>query len=124
MTITVRALAELEANRTAAMIAGDVELMGELFADGLVYTHSTGNIDTKSSLIEAIVSGRLRYRAVRRHHDRYAIFDAAAVIESRMDLDITAAGVERTVRAQATIVWARHQDRWQFVAWHAVPIPA
>jgi len=39
----------LEVERYAAMIAGDVEALGRLLSDRLVYSHSTGDHDSKAS---------------------------------------------------------------------------
>jgi hypothetical protein len=39
----------LEDERYAAMIASDVEALGRLLSDRLVYSHSTGDHDSKAS---------------------------------------------------------------------------
>jgi len=56
----------LEDRRIEAMTKGDVQTLEEILADDLIYTHTTARIDTKSSSIEAISSGRSNYRSVER----------------------------------------------------------
>ena len=54
----------LEDRRIEAMTKGDVQTLEEILADDLIYTYTTARIDTKSLFIEAISSGRSRYRSV------------------------------------------------------------
>jgi Domain of unknown function (DUF4440) len=96
--------------------------MEELFADTLVYTHSHGGKDTKREFIDNLTSGRFAYRAVRRLSEDFVEYDDTVVISTRVQLDITAGDVERTINAQATITWARTNGRWQFVAWQSTPV--
>ena len=55
---------DLEAARTAAFVSGDVEAMAGFLDDDLVYIHSNGGLDTKSSLLGLIGGGVLRYKAI------------------------------------------------------------
>ncbi len=43
----IKALEALEDRRQAAMLAGDLDTLGEILHDELTYVHSTGGIDTK-----------------------------------------------------------------------------
>ena len=54
----------LEHQRIEAITKGNVHVLEEILGDDLIYTHTTARIDTKSSFIEAISSGRSRYRSV------------------------------------------------------------
>ena len=77
----------LEDRRIEAMISGDVEALGEILADDLIYTHTTARLDTKASFIEAIASGRSNYRAVERKDVEFRGFGSriCVVIHIRID---------------------------------------
>ena len=46
--------------RVAATLAADGEKLREIFSDELRYAHSSGLVDTKTSYIQSIVSGRTK----------------------------------------------------------------
>ncbi len=70
----------LEDRRIEAMTKGDVQALEEILADDLIYTHTTARIDTKSSFIEAISSGRSNYRSVEREDVQVRQFGDSAVV--------------------------------------------
>jgi hypothetical protein len=49
--------------RMQAMVRGDVEALSRLLPDDLTYTHASGVIDTKASLLSSIQSGKLKYKS-------------------------------------------------------------
>src|SRR5436309_3976659 len=48
---------QLENRRIQAMLKVDTEELNRILADDLTYTHSSGQVDTKSQLIESLKSG-------------------------------------------------------------------
>ena len=120
----VAAISALEDRRYAAAVADDYAALDELLSDRLVYTHSNASVDTKASFIESLRSGRLKYRAIRRLEENITLYNDTAIISSHVNLDITAAGADRTINARATIVWVRDGDAWRFAAWQSTPVPA
>jgi uncharacterized Zn finger protein (UPF0148 family) len=120
-TAEIRAL---EDRRYAATVAGDLDELDRLFADTLSYTHSSGSVDTKASYLDSLRSGRLRYRHIERLEENITVYEHAAIVSTRVRLDITAGGADRTINGQATITWVHHDGRWQFAAWQSTPVPA
>src|SRR5437868_582049 len=49
--------------RTAATMAADKERLTAAFSDELRYCHSNGGVDTKTSLIDALTSGKTKYKS-------------------------------------------------------------
>jgi ketosteroid isomerase-like protein len=124
MSSAIDLVKELEDRRYAAMIAGDLTAIDELFADNALYTHSYGGVDTKQSFIELVSpTGGIRYRAVHRSNETYYEYDHAVVISVRVHLELTARGEDRDVHGQATAVWLNNAGRWQFAVWHSTPVP-
>jgi hypothetical protein len=50
--------------RVAAMISADPAKLAEVFSDDLLYVHSNGKPDTKTSFVAAISAGRSVYHSV------------------------------------------------------------
>ena len=50
-----------EEQRRQAMLGGDIAALEALLSDGLVYVHSTGGRDTKTTYLNKLASGSLKY---------------------------------------------------------------
>ncbi len=69
--------------RYAAQIDNDFAAMAGLFADDLVYVHSSGAVDGKDSYIERLRSNALRYRAMRRSDVKVRVYGCVAIITAQ-----------------------------------------
>ena len=56
-------LIDLEQELAAAVLALDFDTLDEIYAEDFLFTHSTGDVDTKATWIEALRSGRSSYTA-------------------------------------------------------------
>ena len=54
---------DLEDKRFGAMIKGDFKALDAMVHEQLLYTHSSGNTDTKPSWLDSMKSGRTKYKA-------------------------------------------------------------
>jgi ketosteroid isomerase-like protein len=122
MTATAE-IAALEDRRCAAMTSNDLASLAALLADDLVYTHSSAAVDTKASYLQALSSGRTRYREVTRHRQDIAVHGDTAVVSGHVGIEVTVGGVDRSIDARFLAVWAKVGGTWQFVAWQSTPIP-
>ena len=52
------ALRQAEQARFDANISADAKALNELLADNLEYTHSNGDLDSKTSFIDSLTTGR------------------------------------------------------------------
>jgi hypothetical protein len=114
----------LEDRRCAALIAQDFATLDELFTDGVIYTHSSGSVDTKASYLESLRSGSLVYRSIKRSNTEVAVYDGAAIIATGVTLEITANGTDKTINGRATLTWVRQGGHWRFAAWQSTPVTA
>ena len=57
------AVLKADDERTAAYTAADKEKLDAILSDDLRYAHSNGGVDTKSSMIEALTSGKTKYKS-------------------------------------------------------------
>ena len=56
----------LENRRIEAMTKQDGQVLDEILADDLSYTHSTARVETKAGFISSLTSGRTKYRSMER----------------------------------------------------------
>jgi ketosteroid isomerase-like protein len=112
-------LKSLEDERCRAMTSADLAALDRLLSDDLIWTHSSGNVDSKKELLAKIESGESQYLAMRREDERYVISDDAAVASGVVIQAVRLAGVERSLRSRYTNVWFREGDDWRVVAWQS-----
>jgi ketosteroid isomerase-like protein len=114
----------LEARRYAAMRAGDVEALGALLSERLVYSHSDATQDSRDSYLETLSSGSLRYHDIR--FETKAVLAAgadAAIALGNMGADIRRNGAEKTIGAMTCAVWSREADGWRLLAYQPTALP-
>ena len=93
--------------------------VGRLLADGRRYTHSAGAVESKAQYVEALATGRVRYRAVRRDLDALATYEGCAVMQGRLEVQADVGGQPIVARAVFTSTWVRQDAGWQMAAWAA-----
>ena len=114
---------ELENRRFRAMCEGDAATLEALLADGLVYTHSSANVDTKASYIAGIRSKKWIYKRVERAAEDIQVHGNCAVVTGEAHIDVAVSGTDRTLRSRYTNVWINGAKGWQMTAWQSTPIP-
>jgi hypothetical protein len=113
---------QLESQRRAALIAGDLKTLESLFSDEMTYTHTTGKVDTKKSYLESLRSG-VRYEAMDLSDVNIARYDNTVVMVGLAQIAVKSPSGPIRFRARFTGVWARQQERWRFVAWQTTRLP-
>lgn len=119
-----REIHALEDRRYEAMLAGDADILEQLLGDGLVYTHSSGTTDTKTTYIEGVKANKLTYRAIERLQEHIQVYGDTAVVTGRAHLEVLIDGVPRQANLRYIAVWVKASQGWQTLAFQATPIAA
>jgi ketosteroid isomerase-like protein len=108
---------DLEARRYDAMLAKDVEALEKLFDDDLVYTHSSGTVDSKRSYIDGVKARLWDYKAIDRFDENIVAREGAVLVFNRTKMDIDIRGKNTRLDNNTVAVWTRSDDgEWRFVA--------
>jgi ketosteroid isomerase-like protein len=113
----------LEDERYAAVLAKDVDALQRLLHTDLVYMHSNGVADSKSSYVDGVRDGLWDYKRVERADQAVKIHDGFALVFNRLVIDIVVKGVERHLNNRALAVWAPEGSSWRLIAMQSGPIP-
>jgi hypothetical protein len=110
--------------RVAATIAGDRAGLTAILSDDLHYAHSSGAVDTKSSYIEALTSGRLKYVSMQ-YEARDFTFPApgVALMTGRANVEVAKADGKTAMKLTFLAVWREEQGHWHFLAWQSGKLP-
>jgi hypothetical protein len=119
------ALKTADDERVAATLAADRPRLTAVFSDDLRYAHSTGGVDTKASLIDAIAGGKTKYQKIE-YEQREFTFPAPGIAlmtgRARFKVEGTAGVNENTLAFLG--VWREEQGKWRFLAWQSCRLPA
>ena len=114
----------LEDRRYAAMTTSDLAALEALFHDEMIYTHSSAVVDTKASYLEALRSGKTRYKAAKRFEEKVRFAGDAALVTGRAEFEVELNGAPKSLRLRFLNVWTKTPAGWKFVAWHSCALPA
>lgn len=120
---TTAEIRELESRRYAAMCRADAAAVEALLADSLVYTHSTGAADSRSSYLEGFRSGKWRYRKIERPIENIQVHSECAIVTGQVRIDILVDGAAKILNSRFTDVWIRGPQGWRMAAWQSTPVP-
>lgn len=119
-----RAIIDLDRKRMRAMAAKDVETLENLLADDLIYTHSSARLDTKRSLIQAMVSGTTVYTSVKPSGVKAQDLGDTVVLTGIAHIEVVSNGTPNAFAVRFTDVYAKRDDRWQMATWQSTRLPA
>jgi len=112
---------ELDALRWKALVENDLDLLDQLFADDMTYTHSNGMRDSKSSYLGALREGVFRYLDIDVSETEARSFGETTVVTGRAVATTRSAAGELASPLHYTAVWSLIDDSWRFVSWHSCP---
>ena len=115
---------QLEDRRFRAMCEADAATLEQLLADTLVYTHSYGGADSKSSYLEGIRSKKWLYRKIERPKEDIQVHGDCAIVTGQVRIELLSEGKPKTLNSAYTDVWIKGPKGWQMVAWQSTPLPA
>ena len=118
-----RAIIDLDRKRMRAMAAKDVDTLESVLADDLVYTHSSARLDTKRTLIQAMVSGTTVYTSVEPSDVKAQDLGDTVVLTGIAQIQVVSNGTPNAFGVRFTDVYAKREGRWQMVTWQSTRLP-
>jgi ketosteroid isomerase-like protein len=119
-------ITQLENSRYAAMLGKDIGTLERLLDDKLIYMHSSGVVDTKSSYIDGLRSGVWDYQQIDRTDVRIEISRDVALVFGKLSIRMNTRGAAKAFSTRALAIWQRGQrgeSGWTLLAVHSGAIP-
>ena len=115
---------EADKLRRAAMISADIDKISSLITDDLVYTHSSGKVDDKKSLLDAIRSGSLDYEKIEPRNTVVRAKGGTVVVTGIVSITVKAPDGLKSFDARFTAIHMRSKEgNWQLMAWQTTRLP-
>lgn len=108
-----------DAARIKAFIAADRAALGSILGEDLTYTHSSGRLDNKSAIIDAITSGKTQYHSMVPGEVVVRLYGDVAILTGRAAVNVTTDGQLLDLKLRFTSVYTKRDGRWQFIAWQS-----
>src|SRR5262245_7280083 len=115
---------KLEDRRFQAMVDGDFETIDRLLGDDLIYTHSSGQSDTRTEYIAQCKKGVFKYLKIERPIENIQVYGETVIVAGHVRMTVTIDGKPKLLNNRYTNVWTKGANGWQMVAWQSTPIPA
>jgi hypothetical protein len=115
---------KLEDRRFQAMIDSDFGTLDKVLGDGLIYTHSSGQSDTRAEYIALCKKGVFKYLNIERPIENMQVYGETVVVTGHAKMDVLIEGKRKLLNSRYTNVWIKGAKGWQMVAWQSTPIPA
>ena len=124
MSDAIRAeIKKLEDRRFQAMIDGDFDTLDKLLGDGLIYTHSTAQADTRAEYIALCKKGVFKYLKIERPVENIQVYGDTVVVTGQTKMYAIVEGKSKVLNSRYTDVWIRGAKGWQMVVWQSTPMP-
>ncbi len=101
----------------------DYPALEKMLAEELVYTHSSGLIDTKKQYIDNLKTGAQKYNQVDHVDPKVQVHGSTAVLTTGLKMDTTTKGVNQKAMFRLIHVWVKKGGTWQMVAHQTTRLP-
>jgi len=112
----------LDEERSRAMATADTAALERLMSDDVVYTHSSGRLDTKKSFIASIASGMVKYHRIAPKNVAMSLREGFAILTGAVEIDVETGGKLLKLNLRFSNVWERSATGWQQIVWQSTPI--
>jgi uncharacterized protein (TIGR02246 family) len=107
-----REVRQLEGELREAWLRGDTSTLERLLADDWKIIHTNGREQTKAQFIDAIKSGRVKFKSMEFDEVEVRVYGDAAVVTARSTNRIEFRGQESSGQVRVTRVYVRRREGW------------
>ena len=107
-----QAILKLEQQWVDALVKADTVALEKLYTDDLIYTHSSGTVDTKASYIDSLKTGKAKYESVERDDIKVRFYGDTAIVTCRSVIKVN----NNTIPARYIHVYVKQKGAWRMAA--------
>lgn len=120
----IAAVTAADDERLAATKAADRGRLEAIFSDELRYAHSNGRLDTKTSLVESLVSHQTVYESFEYKERAFSpVAPGVVLMTGRVLIHSSNAGQKVENDLNFLAVWREENGHWRFRAWQSCKNP-
>lgn len=115
-----KALIATEKERFNAQITRDPNVLDKVLADDLIYTHSSGLVDSKQSFIQSIKEAKMVYEQINVEEQKVRIYGKIAVVNGVCTIKAINNGQPMNLKLRYTDAYKRNGKQWQLITWQSL----
>lgn len=115
-----KALIATEKERFNAQITRDPTVLDKVLADDLIYTHSSGLVDSKQSFIQSIKEAKMVYEQINVEEQKVRIYGKIAVVNGVCTIKAINNGQPMNLKLRYTDAYKRNGKQWQLITWQSL----
>lgn len=121
---TKEVIEALERKRFEAQVSKDFDFLEKVFADDLIYTHSSGKQDNKQAYIQSIKEGKSVYDKIDVQELNIRVYGKAAVVIGKVAITQgIASGKPSILPLKYTVVYNKNGKKgWQLNTWQSLKL--
>lgn len=119
----VKKIEELENKRYDAMLNADIHVLDDLLHEDLIYSHSTGGLDTKEIYLNALRDRVSIYKTVKRDDQTVRIKGDIGLVFNHVQIHAEHKGSDLRLDNRLLAVWSRDKGIWRLLAIQSGAIP-
>ena len=120
---TTQDVREVEKRRIQYLTGGDLTQLERILSDDLIYTHSSGRVESKAQFLAALRSGEMKYEAMDHEDVQVRVYGDTAVLTGRSRVKLKSKGEDRSFPLRFTLVYAKQERQWRMVGWQSTRLP-
>src|SRR5262245_61883381 len=99
--------------RIKLLIAGDLAKLGAAMTDDLTWTHSNANVETKAEFLDAVKTGKYKYKAMTFDERRVRLHGDSAIVSGTTRVQVESSGRELDIRLRFTELYVKDKGGWK-----------
>lgn len=113
---------KLEDERFQSLVEKRYQDFSDLVHDDLIYTHTTGVTDTKSSYLNKLMEGFYDYKWVEHPIMKIEIIGDLALVFGEMNSELIAGNTHKILKNKSIAIWKKEGGQWLFYAYQPTPL--
>ena len=114
---------QAEKEWAAAVTAKDFAKVDKILADGLIYAHSTGIVETKAEYLAKVRGGTQNYDAIEHSKTQIKVYGNTAVAHSHVRMAGTNAAGPFDNKLMMMHFWVKEGGGWKLAAHQTTQLP-
>jgi ketosteroid isomerase-like protein len=114
---------KLDEQRLAAILKEDIPMLDKLMTDDFVYTHSSGNVQTKAQFLGDMKAGTWAYKSLKLRNVKLRIFGDTAILNGGCNMTGVMRGKDIRLAMYFTEVYVRTRGQWHWLLWQSTRLP-
>jgi len=118
-----KAILKMEQDWATALMKADTAGLDRIYANDLVYTHSSGQTDDKAKYVANIKNGVAKYEDVKFETQSVKVYGNTAVAYSTATIRVTSNNQTNTNHLKLIHVYVKQGKDWKMVAHQSTRLP-